>query len=224
MSYGRALWGDPIEEPAASYVVGVDLAQSNDYTCFAFIERQGVDGPTTYAVRHLDRFRGRTYTDVARRLAELIERLASERPKPQIDVIVDATGVGAAALDVMRETRMAAPLVPVIIHGGDRVLFEDGIYRTPKRDLIAAVQVAMETKRLRINPDFPFASILTDELANFRKKTSKTGRDTFESWREDDHDDAVLAVALGVWYAERPKPPGLDPTFDYRAAFAFGVT
>ena len=84
------------------------------------------------------------------------------------------------------------------------------MYRVPKRDLIATVQVAMEAKRLRINPDFPFASILTDELGKFRRKTTPTGRDAFEAWREDDHDDAVLSVALGIWfgcYQDRTPPP-----------------
>ena len=203
--------GPPTVEPKGPRcVVGVDLAQSADFTCFTFIEWQGEGDAAIYAVRHIDRFRGQPYTAVARRLGDLVGRLLIRRPRPDVTVVVDATGVGAAALDVMRETDIAAPLVPVLIHGGDRVLFEDGVYRVPKRDLIATVQVAMEAKRLRINPDFPFASILTDELSKFRWKTTPTGRDAFEAWREDDHDDAVLSVALGLWwgcYQDRNPPP-----------------
>jgi len=188
------------------YVVGVDLAQSSDYTCFSFLERKG--DPATYAVRHLERFKGQPYTTVARRLADLVGRLLAERPRPEVEVVVDATGVGAAAIDVMREANIGEPLVPVLIHGGDRVSHEDGTYRTPKRDLISAVQVAMEAGRLRVNPDFAFATILTDELAKFRRKTTTAGRDTYEAWREDDHDDAVLSVALSVWWGEHTNARG----------------
>ena len=216
-TYGNAGWWETIEAPAPpSYVVGVDLAQSADYTCFAFMERVGE--PTTYAVRHLDRFRGQPYTAVARRLRDLVDRLLAERPKPTVTVVVDATGVGAAALDVMREANIAAPLVPVLIHGGDRVSREGGTYRTPKRDLIAAVQVAMEAGRLRVNPDFAFATILTDELAKFRRKTTPTGRDAYESWREDDHDDAVLAVSLALWWSETQTGGTIQPVSSGLAA------
>ena len=30
-----------------------------------------------------------------------------------------------------------------------------------------------------------------------------SGNETFESWRERDHDDLVLAVALAAWLGER---------------------
>jgi hypothetical protein len=37
----------------------------------------------------------------------------------------------------------------------------------------------------------------------------------FESWRERDHDDLVLAVALAAWLAEQAGPP-CDDTEDDR--------
>ena len=30
--------------------------------------------------------------------------------------------------------------------------------------------------------------------------------DTYEAWREGDHDDLVLAAAIGIWWAERAEP------------------
>ena len=37
-----------------------------------------------------------------------------------------------------------------------------------------------------------------------------TGHDAYEAWREKDHDDEVLAVALGCWVGEQlqREPPG----------------
>ena len=202
-----------VEIVTPRFVVGCDLAQSADFTAFSFIEVTGA--PAVYAVRHLDRFRGEPYTAVARKLAGLVDRLLAQAPRPNVEVVVDATGVGAAALDVMREANINAPLIPVLIHGGDRVSAEGGTYRVPKRDLIAAVQVAMEAKRLKINPDLPFATVLTDELAKFRKKTTKTGHDSYESWRDDDHDDAVLSVSLAVWWGEHRQGARFENVHDH---------
>jgi hypothetical protein len=57
------------------------------------------------------------------------------------------------------------------------------------------------------------------------------GNETFESWRERDHDDLVFAVALACWWADRdhrwvpvPKQPMPQSTWRERAAPYFGST
>jgi hypothetical protein len=41
---------------------------------------------------------------------------------------------------------------------------------------------------------------LKKELLNFRRKINlKTAHDSYEHWRESDHDDLVLAAALACW-------------------------
>jgi hypothetical protein len=51
------------------------------------------------------------------------------------------------------------------------------------------------------------APVLTEELAQFKAKINvSTGHDSYESWRQADHDDCVLAVALAVWFGQRSKP------------------
>ena len=78
---------------------------------------------------------------VAKRMGlkpRMVGWLLAQRPCPEVEVMVDATGVGAAALDVIREANVGAPLVPVLIPGGDRVGREAGTYRLPKRDVITA--------------------------------------------------------------------------------------
>jgi len=47
------------------------------------------------------------------------------------------------------------------------------------------------------------ASVLVKELENFRVKITVNANETFESWRERDHDDLVLAVAMATWLGER---------------------
>jgi hypothetical protein len=45
--------------------------------------------------------------------------------------------------------------------------------------------------------------VIEAELRAFRVKLTPAGNDTFESARERDHDDLVLAMALAVWAGER---------------------
>jgi hypothetical protein len=54
-----------------------------------------------------------------------------------------------------------------------------------------------------IAPALPDAAALGRELLNFRAKVHlTTGNETYESWRERDHDDLVLSVALACWYGQ----------------------
>jgi hypothetical protein len=58
---------------------------------------------------------------------------------------------------------------------------------------------------LKIAPALREAKTLTKELQTFRVKVSLAkANESFEAWRERDHDDLVLAVAMAVWLAERP--------------------
>jgi hypothetical protein len=46
--------------------------------------------------------------------------------------------------------------------------------------------------------------VLERELQHFKVKiNTQTGHDSYEAWRESDHDDLVLAIALSLWFAER---------------------
>ena len=46
---------------------------------------------------------------------------------------------------------------------------------------------------------------LKGELLNFRRKINlATAHDSYEYWRESDHDDLVLATALACWEITRP--------------------
>jgi hypothetical protein len=41
------------------------------------------------------------------------------------------------------------------------------------------------------------------ELESFRVKITASAHETFEAWRERDHDDLVLAVALAAWVGQQ---------------------
>jgi hypothetical protein len=52
------------------------------------------------------------------------------------------------------------------------------------------------------HPDGGMRACLSREAQNFTVKVTPAGNETFESWRESEHDDLVLALALACWAAE----------------------
>ncbi len=49
------------------------------------------------------------------------------------------------------------------------------------------------------------------ELQNFKIKFTRAGNDTYEAWRESDHDDLVLAAAMAAWFGEKKLWSILNP-------------
>jgi hypothetical protein len=84
-------------------------------------------------------------------------------------------------------------------------MLDDGTISIPKRDLIGALAVGFESKRLRIAAGLHHADTLEREAAAFTMKLSASGHDTYNA-REGEHDDLLLAVALPVWHALKADP------------------
>jgi hypothetical protein len=107
-------------------------------------------------------------------------------------------------VDLLRQAGFAP--IAITITGGDQVIqVAHREYRVPKRNLAAAVQVLLQTRRLRWATSLPEAVTLQAELNNFKAKISLSGHDSYgadDDWREGNHDDLVLSVALGCWYGE----------------------
>ncbi len=149
----------------------------------------------SYVVRHLQRFPlGTPYRAIVDGVRTVLERPPL---KGNHVLAVDATGVGVAVTDMLRDAGLS--FKGVTITGEDREHRDGNSYRVPKRDLIAQAQVLLQNRRLKVVPSLAEAATLTQELTNFRYKISASGHDTYEAWREGDHDDLVLALALAVW-------------------------
>lgn len=221
-------------------IIGVDLGQQNDYTAICVLEAyptvynqerlirdpdcnrimpigQVIEGtPVTFAVRHLERELGASYPDVVRRISALIQALDNN---PLL--VVDHTGCGRPVVDMIRESGLDP--VAVTITGGDAVNQDGSNIRVPKRDLVGSLVVALQTHRLKIARSLPDADLLTTELLNFKVKVSTAGHDSYGAWREGQHDDLVLSVALATWtadyvygHAEHEEVIMYDPDEDFQ--------
>ncbi len=208
-----------------TYLLGLDLAQSQDWTALSVVEQHP---DASFDVVHLDRWQGESYTAVVPRVAAVeaqirdayrerqYERLGSldhTVPAPQLTLVVDATGVGRPIVDNLRDAGLSP--IAVTITGGDQVIQPaTQEFRTPKRDLVASVAVLLEHRRLRVAQGLALAGTLRHELDAFRRTRSPRGHDRYEagpdtlSWREQPHDDLVLSVALAAWYGSRGAAAG----------------
>jgi hypothetical protein len=213
------------------YYWGLDLGQSADYSALAIIEEPAWANPSGWvspsnlprdyldqlledarrngrppnpplSLRHLERFElGTRYTKIAERIRDL-SRTPPLDGKPGV-LLTDRTGVGAGVIDHFEHVGIHP--TPVTIHGGSEVTYdlERRGYRVPKRDLVSAVQVLLQTSRLKVAASLPEAETLRKELLNFRVKIDpRTAHDSYEHWREGDHDDLVLATAMACWFRE----------------------
>ncbi len=207
-----------------SFYVGLDLGQSNDYTALAVVEKVTTSeasggGDPDLHLRHLERYPLRTpYPDMVAQVAALVEdpqltktyldRRLGRRMLEEPDLLVDATGVGRPVVDLFKERGLRYKAITIT--GGNKVTVASlgGGYGVPKRDLIGALEVPFHSGRLKVAAGLALWETLRSELQTFRRKVSlTTGMDTYEHWRESDHDDLVLAAALACWGAER-KPRG----------------
>jgi hypothetical protein len=181
--------------PAAitSYQAGIALRLSEEY---------GRPAEVPLAVRHLERFElGTKYTDVVDGVASLV-RSEPLRYMPAV-LLVDKTGVGAAVLDSF--THAGLGTVAITLHGGSSVTWDPQRtgFRVPKRDLVTVTQVLLQNGRLKVASGLPESEMLKKELLNFRVKIDpKTAHDSYEHWREGDHDDLVLAVSMAAWFRQ----------------------
>lgn len=200
-----------------SFYVGLDLGQSNDYTALAVVEKVGDAKDPDLHLRHLERYPLRTpYPTMVDRVEALVKnpKLATTRPDwssrrvlEEPDLLVDATGVGRPVVDLFRERGLRHEAITIT--GGNKVTSDDGGYGVPKRDLIGALEVPFHSGRLKVAAGLHLWGTLRGELQSFRRKVSlTTGNDTYEHWRESDHDDLVLAAALACWGATRPSRLG----------------
>jgi hypothetical protein len=154
------------------------------------------------SLRHLERFELGTRYPV---VIDKVSRLLSSAPLKgkRVAFLVDKTGVGASVVDSFAFAGLSP--IAISIHGGSTVSMEQDVwgYRVPKRDLVSAVQVLLQNGRLKIAEGLPLAETLKKELLNFRAKINiATGHDSYEAWREADHDDLVLATSMAVWFRQ----------------------
>jgi hypothetical protein len=215
------------------FCIGLDLGRQVDPSALALLQwtlprpdrSSGRIAPPTYEVPTLVRWPlGTPYRQVAERVVRFMGSppLCGHYPV----LVVDATGVGDAVyqsiFELMVKERCRGASVGVVITAGSAVTHDQsapGRWRVAKKQLASILQVLLGSGRLLVAEALAEARTLRDELGAFTVKITENLNETFESWREKDHDDLVLAVALAAWAAESlhvfhpPPPPPPRPRY-----------
>ena len=211
------------------FAVSLDVGQQSDYSALSVIEAKDFEKRETrwYSVRHLQRFELKTpYPDVVSRTMVAIERLRGEdhrhHPAKPYDVqtrfCLDMTGLGRPIRDMF--VRAGAKPVGVVITGGSEVSHIPGGFSVPKRELISNMAILMEGGKLKMAQRFKESTAVLKEFQNFRLKINiSTGHDGYEAWREGDHDDLILSLAMGLWLLERKVFQMRDIAEQFRKAY-----
>jgi hypothetical protein len=168
----------------------------------------------SYAVRHLERFApGTPYPDVFARLAALF----AKPPLADSHLVADQTAVGRPVVEALGRSPVRASVSAVTVTAGHSATRDErGGWLVPKVELVGTLQVLLQSGRLKLAEAMPESATLVRELGAFR--TEVAAKPDEVSWRERDHDDLVLALAVAVWQGERhgPASTGVPSVFQPR--------
>lgn len=209
------------------YYASLDVGQSEDPSAFVMLEKftKNLRGTCECGKRsvqvyqkvvYLERFDlGTSYTVMVDRVVDMC-RSAWLKAEPML--IMDITGVGRPVYDMFKRTGLK--VVGVSITNGLEEKSAPYGYTVPKRELVSTVKSLLDERALLFADDLPDLDLLKGELFAFRSKVTAAGNDTYSAWRESQHDDIVLATAIGLWYSERygisdfPKPKKDEGPFE----------
>lgn len=208
------------------YFLGLDLGQPSEFSALAVLEMQGASAKTAeFHCRHLHRWPLRTpYGEI---VADTIKTVGQLNAEAAPILAIDQTGVGPPVVKLFREgfdaparevraawvdleTGVAEPvgkwprvdIEAIQITAGDEATREHRLTRVPKRDLVSAAQLALQSGRLKIAAGLAEAPTLQRELISFKTRIRLGAGDEIADWREGLHDDLVLAVCLALWTAQ----------------------
>jgi hypothetical protein len=213
----------PFEE-TTKFALGCDLGQASDPTALCIVQyRKGIlDSRNSFQrahepiggvgqveverldVRFLERLPlGLSYPRIVQRVAEIMARppLCDDK---HTRLIIDQTGVGAPVGDLFADAGMkpvrctitGASVADVHWVGKDR-------FHVSKMHLVSLVDAGLHSGTLRFAAQLSESETMKNELLDFRRKLSESGRSSYAA-RATRHDDLVMALSLAVWWLSQP--------------------
>lgn len=203
------------------FIIGIDIGQVNDSTALAVLERfravprpgvhrslleeakqEAREIPQRLDLVHLHRIP--LGTDYPKQI-EILQEILTRPELRGMPVYLDATGVGLGPFQMLKKAGVRN-LHSIKITGSTAQAKRTAEgWNVGKAELVNAVQIEMQTGRLRIGRRVPDSAVLVRELKEFRSRQSASGNLSFNA-REGQHDDLVLAIAYATFGAVRPRP------------------
>ena len=172
-------------------------------------------------LKHLERMElSASYPDIVARISMLLEtpEIKDGERCGGAQVVLDVTGSGRAIVGLFERAEIK-PVVVTITGAGvreEQIKFND--WRVPKVELVGALRVVYETRRLKMAKDIALLPTLVNEIRDFKMRPPRIDPSAPETWRDGQFDDLVFAVALAVWRADRhvPTPQVIRDEWDRR--------
>jgi hypothetical protein len=159
-----------------------------------------------FYVRHLERLPlQQPYPDQI----EHVRNLLARAPLRGATFALDFTGVGRPVGDMFYAAGLR-PVFVLITAGNETTRHGSDQWNVPKSFLISNIESRLHSGELRIASELTDAPALRDELKDFARKVSDTGRVTYNA-RSGAHDDLVLALGITLFAALNRTVSGIDP-------------
>ena len=124
---------------------------------------------------------------------EHVANLLGREPLIGATFALDFTGCGRPVADQFERASLRPQMV--LITAGNEVTRNGGnTYHVPKGFLVSGLEFRMHSGELKIAP------ALKDELRDFGRKVSESGRVTYNA-RSGAHDDLILAICIALFIA-----------------------
>ena len=194
------------------WIVGLDVGQSIDPSAICALNYRIVPGEDwvlddrsrvwkqtkteRFLVRHLERLPlGMPYPQQIEHVANLLGR----EPLIGATFALDFTGCGRPVADQFERAGLRPQ--KVLITAGNEVTMHGGnIHHVPKGFLVSGLESRMHSGELKIAADLTESPVLKEELRDFGRKVSESGRVTYNA-RSGAHDDLILAICIALFIA-----------------------
>ena len=194
------------------YYIGWDIGQSTDPSAVAVVR---------HVVTPLDEWVPNAKAELWRQskeerfLCQWLERLPLQMPYPQqvqhisnllsrdplkgAKLALDFTGCGRPVADYAYRAGLR-PMNILITAGSETTSIGGDTWHVPKQTLISQLETRLHCGELKIAEALQESEALKNELKDFARKVSESGRVTFNA-RSGSHDDLVLALAITLFAA-----------------------
>jgi hypothetical protein len=200
------------------FIVGLDIGKSVDPTAICILHHTitGLEKYTNYLKKGFSKQHRQEKFHVV-----YLERLPLHTPYPQqvhmvksllarpplperCPLIMDDTGCGRPIGDMFMEGGLRPKRVTIT--SGLEVTQDGDSWHVPKSYLISNMESRIHSKELQVALELREAGPLKEELCDFERHVSDSGRTSWGA-RVGKHDDIVLAVSLATWWAVRTAGP-----------------
>jgi hypothetical protein len=203
------------------WIVGLDVGQSIDPSAICALNYKVIPGEHVrdeknrvlrqtkierFLVRHLERLPlGMPYPQQIEHVANLLGR----EPLVGATFALDFTGCGRPVADQFERAGLRPQ--KILITAGNEVTLNGGdTHHVPKGFLVSGLESRMHSGELKIAADLMESAALKDELRDFGRKVSESGRVTYNA-RSGAHDDLILAICIALFIATNRPTTSRQP-------------